>query len=450
MASLPDEDEGMVELVWRANLPLGMNLLLNDDSGKLKVVDFPRGSQARAVCTEKEINPDIFNGATIVAVNGFRYDFQEDLFDALKNPSRPKSILFELANHDDAARVQKFVEGSSASNRKTYKVDTKEQEESKQRELKVRDVVFEDGMEIGLEFVASPDDYSLSVKDFIEGESGIVLAAERTGLICVGDILTHVNGKLVLGESGKGRILALQLLETEGNSRPLTLTFTEPYVIQKVFERPREGTADLGGPMEFKLKEENKRIIVEDFDNVNGTVESSGVLIGDHLIFINGQPVGAGCALMGEHQPPELSEIYETLREPSIYPAALTFARPKHLGNRWTSTNQKFSAEDAETTSVTANSFEQIGCVFESLRNLDIVVSDLFAVPGPIQVAMRPTVEHNGQLNLSIEAINGQFVPSYASTSIVMNAMKRSWSTNGKVEILFCDDERKSWIHRLE
>lgn len=37
-------DRRRIELVWRERLPLGMNLLMNDDSGFLKVVDFPRGS----------------------------------------------------------------------------------------------------------------------------------------------------------------------------------------------------------------------------------------------------------------------------------------------------------------------------------------------------------------------------------------------------------------------
>jgi hypothetical protein len=51
-----------VELVWRERLPLGMNLLMNDDSGLLKVVDFPRGSQARAVCEKRQLDPDMFRG----------------------------------------------------------------------------------------------------------------------------------------------------------------------------------------------------------------------------------------------------------------------------------------------------------------------------------------------------------------------------------------------------
>jgi hypothetical protein len=32
------------------------------------------------------------------------------------------------------------------------------------------------------------------------------------------------------------------------------------------FEKPAEGIADLGGPVELKLKEQNKRIVVHDFE----------------------------------------------------------------------------------------------------------------------------------------------------------------------------------------
>ena len=447
MAGQPDEDEGLVELVWRKNLPLGMNLLMNDDSGRLKVVDFPRGSQARAVCADKELEPDIFKGATIVAVNGSRYEFQEDLFEALKNPARPKSILFELANPEDAERIKNFVEGSRSRSKKG---PTNTVKECMPRTFATNEVVFSDDKEIGLEFVTTLDDFGLAVKGFLEGEDGIVLSAEKDGSIHRGDILSHINGKLALGEGGAGRNRALALLEEEGRGRPLNLTFVPPYLFHQIFEKPANGIADLGGPLELKLKEKNKRIVVQGFENVSGAAESGGVLIGDHLIFINGQAVGAGCLLVGQYQPPELSEIYATLREQSNYPAALTFARPKQrTASRWMATNEKFAVEDADTICITANTYDQIGCVLQSQRNMNITVSDLFAVPGPIQLAMRQCNGSDGIVELAIESVNAQFVPSYASTSIVMNAMNRSWSTNEKVEVVFCDDERREWLRQL-
>lgn len=63
-----------VELVWRDRVPLGINLLMNDDSGLIKVVEFPRGSQARSVASRYELDPEIFKGAIVTTVNGSRYD----------------------------------------------------------------------------------------------------------------------------------------------------------------------------------------------------------------------------------------------------------------------------------------------------------------------------------------------------------------------------------------
>lgn len=39
----------IIELVWREPVPLGMKLLMNDGSGEVKVVEFPRGGQALRV-----------------------------------------------------------------------------------------------------------------------------------------------------------------------------------------------------------------------------------------------------------------------------------------------------------------------------------------------------------------------------------------------------------------
>lgn len=169
----------------------------------------------------------------------------------------------------------------------------------------------------------------------------------------------------------------------------------------------------------------------------------SGILIGDHLVFINGVAVGAGCRLVGETDSPNLGEVYEMLRDDKSYPIGLTFARPSQQESRWgTSSTTEFNVESAETICVTADSFEQLGCVFGA-DNGDIVVTDSFAVRGPIQCAMHE------RLNQSIEAVNGQFVPSYATPSIVMNALKRSWSTNGRIEVLFLDDAKQDWVHKV-
>ena len=80
-------------------MPLGINLLLNDKSGMIKVVDFPRGSQARKVAVDRELDPDSFKGAVLAAVNGSNFDGKDrlSLMQALRDPSRPKTIKFLLA-----------------------------------------------------------------------------------------------------------------------------------------------------------------------------------------------------------------------------------------------------------------------------------------------------------------------------------------------------------------
>jgi len=455
IAALPNDDEDLIELVWRECLPLGMNLLLNDDSGLLKVVDFPRGSQARKMCEGKDIDPNVFNGATIVSVNGTKYEIQEELYEALKDPSRPKSIRFRLARNDAAEQMKQFALRSKS---------TQEEIIDPVRAFDVRDVTFQDSREIGIEFASSPDNFSLVLRSFVSGPGGTVLEAEKAGNLHPGDLLCKINGELVLGENGKGKQRALELLERFGTQRPLTITFVKPYMYQEVFDKAIDvGISEVGGPEEFLLDEEKnsdtgtKRIRLKGFLEVNGTVETGGILIGDQLVFVNGIPVGAGCKLTGENTYPELGDIYKILKNEYMYPIALTFARPRQKERQWVASlhgvhdDGRFDVENADTICVTANSFNQLGCVFESRKSSrEIVLTDLFAVCGPFQTAMSKHKDINGKVHLSIEAVNGQFVPSYATTDIVMNAMKRSWSNDGKIAINFCDDQSKDYVHNLE
>ena len=48
-----------------------------------------------------------------------------------------------------------------------------------------------------------------------------------------------------------------------------------------------------------------------------------------------------------------------------------------------------------------------------------------------------------------VESVNGQVVPSYANANMVSSAIKTSWSRNGSVEILFCDEQRKNWLKSI-
>lgn len=458
VATVSEEDSNVIELVWRERLPLGMNLLLNDVSGNLKVVDFPRGSQARSVCEKRSIDPDVFKGSTIVAVNGMRYTNDDDLFDALKDPSRPKAIQFKLADSEDAERIRKFVAASKGS---------KAKEESpglKKRAFATRRVEFVEKRELGIEFANSPDNFGLVVKKFLERDDGVVSAAERQSEIHVGDLLTHVNGKSVLGADGVGRSKALKFLESEGGKRPLSLTFSDPYLHRVSFSKSEKSAALVGGPQELKLEEkklvERKRIVLTGFKEVDGVAEINGILIGDYLVFVNGQSVGAGCRWLGDALSPTIKEVQAMIENKSNYPIGLTFARPlsntdddEGLSAKFASTrSNEITMETSETVCVAAESFDQLGLILEAEnRTNDIVVKDLEAVPGPFQaVASKFKDPQTNQLHLSVESVNGEFVPSFASAQMVTTAMERSWKAQDHVEILFCDDEKKEWLHSLK
>lgn len=457
VAAEPVQESNLIELVWREHLPLGMNLLLNDESGQLKVVDFPRGSQARNVCESKNLDPEGFKGATIVAVNGIRYQNDDDLFEALKDPGRPKTIQFELADTEDAERVRRFVEDSDNCNKpKPPKKSTDK------RVFSTRTVTFTDSSDLGIEFANSEDNYGLVIRKFLEGDGGIVLAAERNDEINIGDLLTHVNGKLVVGADGTGRVKALTALEAESNKRPLSLTFVDPYLYRAIFEQSPGLPITIGGPEEFEMEVKeiadvgSKRVVVTGFKDVDGVSEKSGVLIGDHLVFVNGVAVGAGCRWMGENGGHSLEDIEEMLRNKLNYPAGLTFARPLKTSSEsrgWFSGGQKeeqIEMSNSETICVSAESHEQLGLKLDMKNYSDVVVKDLAAVPGPFQILANTFADKGtGTVNLSIESVNGEFVPSFANPQLVRSGMERAWKNENRVEVVFCDDERKVWIQGL-
>jgi hypothetical protein len=461
VAAKPAESKNLIELVWRDPIPLGMNLLLNDESGQLKVVDFPRGSQARSVCEKRNLNPEGLKGAAIVAVNGIRYASDDDLFDALREPGRPKTILFQLAESEEAERIRKFVEESQDS-------EAPEKPQYKERTFQTRNVEFVENCELGIEFANAPDNFGLVVRTFIEGEDGIVLAAQRHQDIHVGDLLTHINGEAVVGEDGKGRARAMELLGTVGSKRPLSLTFADPYLFRTVFERPTVVPTAIGGPAELVLEEkkladsDTRRITIQGFDEVDGFAETCGILLGDHLVFVNGISVGAGVRWLDEPVAPSMEQVMHMIRDKASYPIGLTFARPKQLQHQsYTSYfvsspktsdafGDAFGMDAAQTICVTAEKYEQLGCILEMCSNGDIVVNDLTAVSGPFQAMMKNLKdEQSGRFHLSIESVNGQFVPGYASPQLAKSAMDRSWKSENRVELILCDDERKEWIHSL-
>jgi len=476
-----EDKENTIELVWRERLPLGLNLLLNDESGQVKVVDFPRGSQARNVCEARNLDPDLFKGATIVAVNGCRFFEPEEVYDALRDPIRPKTVLFEIAEEADAARVKDFV--AEAMDEKQRKIREKttgtsylenslseDDDASVKRKFKTRTFEITEPGALGIEFGETTDNFGLMVCGFVKKVDGSMNSVEASGIVNLNDLLTHVNGKLVIGANGAGRDEAFEILQAEGSARPLSLTFSDPYLCQQVFEaNPMDNTASLGGPAELIFAETrvgdesntHNRIVLSGYKDTDGVAETEGIFIGDYLVYVNGRSVGAGSRWLGEGTPPSLEEVYELLRDPGQYPMGLVFARPRRGGdmNRsWSNSSRKaeamqFEDEEAETTAVSIERLELLGCVFDVAEGTaaDVIVTDFYAVPGFFQTTMMPLTGPSGHRmkKLAVESIDGQFVPSYASKDMVLNAMKRSWSKEKKVEVLFCDDELKTWLHEM-
>lgn len=420
-----------------------MNLLMNDDSGELKVVDFPRGSQARNVCEKRGFDPVAFKGASVVAVNGTHYEDLEELFDLLKDAGRPKTVRFRLADTKEAERLRNLLEGSKAPIEVAHGP----------RVFRLRKIHFEDSCELGIEFGRTVDYAGLIVSGFVEGEGGIVLAAERSGDVKVGDLLTHINEVLVVGVDGDGWSRAIQLLESVASIRPLSLTFSDKYMHKVEIKKlpPAPGVDSSGGPMELIFGEthegDKRRVVVKGFNNVNGMAESSGILIGDQLVFVNGFPVGAGCRWLGTPSTPSMEEVFDMLKNESFYPIGLIFARPKQQKtSRWSSTSESLSDAEADTICVTAESQGRLGCLLDQAINSDVVVTDFEAVPGVFQRALAACKDEHGNLCLSVDSIDGQSVPFYATVEMVRNALNRSWNSGESTELLLCDDELKKWL----
>ena len=449
------EDE--VELVWRERLPLGLNILTNDESGYLKVIDLPRGTQARKVAQDKKLDPDLFKGAMIVSVNGKRYgpDNQVDLFAALKDPTRPKSILFKLSSEDDAKRLNKHVERSksNASNDKEESLNVTEGGKS----LFTTVHIVNQG-DIGIKFVSSPDNFALAVSGFVRDSDGRRLHHEIE-MSCISEnyLLCRVNGIPLLGEKGEGKRKALSVLEKSGNNRPLSLSFVKPYIHTIVLEREENYGSIVGGPSELSFSEvksssssENK-IILRDFVLTEGVAESNNVFIGDNLVFINGIPVGAGCRLLqGSGPPPTLFEVIDVMKQQS--PLALTFARAQTnqtstVKSYLTSSPLSLDIESAQTFSIAVSDFSQLGITFATGYNgTDVVVKNISGVEGPFQTKMKETALP--LVGCKLEAVDGEVIPNYVTSKLVVNAMSRRWSANNRLELTFCDENHRDNVRK--
>ena len=372
---MPGSDVNEVDLVWRDHVPLGINLLMNDESGNIKVVDFPRGSQSRKVASSVNLDPKIFEGSIIVAVNGSRYseDDRDELFEALKDPARPKTIRFQLVGEEDVNEMRKFISNDESSSDCDDDSEQNNQRNNQQNDPGFDQVVLMtiqiiDEAPLGINFAKALNNFALVVQYLKSNHSKQFQPNGRH--LTKGLLLSHVNEQLVMGMDGTGIEKALSLLESEGMKRPLTLTFAEPYHEYLSFHHT-ECLSLKGGPEELILEvikgEETRNLIsIKGFKNIDGMAETMGAVIGDRLLFVNGERVGIGC---GSIQSPSLDELILFLANPESYPVALTFGRENHGTSRWTDENVTFNIDKAFTFCVTISSFDELGCTLGTGNN---------------------------------------------------------------------------------
>mmetsp|Transcript_12899 Transcript_12899/g.19346 ORF Transcript_12899/g.19346 Transcript_12899/m.19346 type:complete len:1397 (-) Transcript_12899:25-4215(-) len=442
VASIEDPYANEIDLVWTEFVPLGINLLLSDKSGKVKVVDFPRGSQARKVCVDKDLDPDAFKGATILGINGTLYEKNANRVDmllALRDPSRPKTVKFKLLDVD-----------SSQSRKSESPVKSPSAKDEKDQ-TSVRTLVIVNEGPIGITFANCLDNCALSVQSL--SHQAKLTNANTRDQICVGDILTHVNGTLVYGQEEGSVERAYSCLKECGLTRPLSLSFMPDFLHSFAFEKYDEhGDPLLGGPNELILGDSPKygdlRIRLKGFKDVDGCAESRGVFLGDHVCFVNGVPVGSGAKLRPDCPSLKLSQVNALLNNESTYPMCITFARPNSRAS-----TVDFDAESLGTKnmSIIAISKEQLGFTLgqQGISRDSFVVKNFNAVRGSFQKHVKDTLKDHEWQGLSVYSIHGERVPSYANCEIVMNAIKRAQSKNDRLELVFCNADLKQKISEL-
>ena len=310
--------------------------------------------------------------------------------------------------------------------------------------------ILEDGS-IGVEFCSSVDNCALAVRELLP--EGLAKAADTENQIQVGDILISINGNKIIEGDGPWIQKSYESLHRDGLSRPLRLEFIRPYFF-KVIIKNENCDLDNDGPEELLLKERishngSKRICLDGFHGVDGSAESSGILIGDNLIFINGIPVGAGIALRPDSRNVSFKEVQEMLADEKSYPLCLHFAR--QISSTKRSADSDLQSDDIKTIAVTTMRLNQLGCAISKvgLRGNKFVANQFHAVSGNFNRIISDSIPTDSIKGISFHSINGELIPSYASCDMVQNAMKRGWKS-GQLEIIFCDDKVKGQLTRKE
>lgn len=135
-------------------------------------------------------------------------------------------------------------------------------------------------------------------------------------------------------------------------------------------------------------------------------------------------------------------------------PLALTFARAqaKKVSSVKTylssSSPLSFDLESAHTFSIPSPDYDYLGCSFVTgMNGSDIVVKKMTGVAGSFQRELKASKQ--SFIGCTLETLDGEVVPSYANTQLIVNAMKRRWAASGQLELTFCDDRQKDALRNI-
>lgn len=342
----------------------------------------------------------------------------------MKHPGRPKSIGFRLASAEDAENVVSFV--ARTKERRLLGNDKEDILEKVSYNLCYTIYIHDEG-QLGITFANAVDDNGLVVSN-ISSNIPEILAAVARGYLKVGYLLTSINDELVLGENGSGRNKALSIFQRIGSVRPMSLSFSKPYLHPIVLE---SNGNDSHGPLNelifTQASSDNRKVYLSEFNYIPGTLESNGVLIGDQLVAINDMNISVAGDGANDYED-RLSRVSMMIHASSSYPLTFHFSRPSQAG------------APHITLSVTVKHEEDIGCKFGCLEQYsDYIAVELFTdVKGPIQKLIRAKCSDASKLR--VDAVDGQVAPSYVTPGMMASVLQRRWETNKKVEFILFDE----------
>ena len=131
-------------------------------------------------------------------------------------------------------------------------------------------------------------------------------------------------------------------------------------------------------------------------------------------------------------------------------PLALTFARAQakkvsSVKTYLSSSPLSFDLESAQTFSIASPDYDCLGCTFiTGMNGSDIVVKKIRGVAGFFQREMKAYSQ--SFVGCTLETLNGEAVPSYANSQLILNAMNRRWASSGQLELTLCDESQRDLL----